>query len=81
MAVTRSTAARARLFDLLALPDDLLLTVARHALAMEVPAALRLLQTCKALHGMLRQRVVRWHLCANSKDPLCHSDFRCRLGC
>ena len=53
MAVTRSIAARARLFDLLALPDDLLLKVARHALAMEVPAALRLLQTCKALHARL----------------------------
>ena len=53
MAVTRSIAARARLFDLLSLPDDLLLTVARHALAMEVPAALRLLQTCKALQARL----------------------------
>ena len=53
MAVTRSSAARARLFDLLALPDDLLLKVALHALAMEVPAALRLLQTCKALQARL----------------------------
>ena len=51
MAVTRSTAARARLVDLLSLPDDLLLKVARHALAMEVPAALRLVQTCKALQA------------------------------
>ena len=40
MAVTRSIAARARLFDLLALPDDLLLKVARHALAIDLPAAL-----------------------------------------
>jgi len=53
MAVTRSIAARARLFDLLSLPDDLLLTVVRHALAMEVPAALRLMQTCKALKNRL----------------------------
>ena len=53
MAVTRSSAARARLFDLLTLPDELLILVARHALAMEVPAALRLLQTCKALHNRL----------------------------
>ena len=53
MAVTRSSAARARLFHLLALPDDLLLKVALHALAMEVPAALRLLQTCKALQARL----------------------------
>ena len=53
MAVTRSSAARARLFDLLTLPDDLLVKVAHHALAMEVPAALRLLQTCKALQARL----------------------------
>ena len=53
MAVTRSSAARARLFDMLALPDDLLVAVARHTLAMEVPAALRLLQTCKALQARL----------------------------
>ena len=43
----------AALFDLISLPDDLLLKVALHALAMEVPAALRLLQTCKALHARL----------------------------
>ena len=43
----------AAIFDLLDLPDDLLVKVARHALAMEVPAALRLLQTCKALQARL----------------------------
>ena len=37
-------AAHARVFDLLALPDDLLLAVARHALAAELPSALRLVQ-------------------------------------
>ena len=59
MALTRSSAAHgaARLFDLLTLPDDLLVKVARHALAMEVPAALRLLQTCTALK--VRLGVVR----------------------
>ena len=57
MTLTRSSAARARLFDLLALPDDLLVKVAHHALAMEVPAALRLLQTCRALK--VRLDVVR----------------------
>ena len=39
--------------NLLALPDDLLLVVARHALAIELPAALRLLQTCTVLHARL----------------------------
>ena len=39
--------------NLLALPDDLMLVVARHALAIELPAALRLLQTCTVLHARL----------------------------
>ena len=51
---------------LLALPDELLILVARHAQAMEVPAALRLLRTCKALQtrlGVVRAEAEALKLC------------------
>ena len=73
---TRSAAARARRFDLLALPDDLLIAVARHALVADVPSMLRLLQACTALRarlGVLQAEANALRLCWVEEGMVTHA--------
>ena len=76
-------AGHTRVFDLLALPDDLLLAVARHALAAELPSALRLLQACTALRarlGVVQAEATARRLCWVEEGMVGHAISADRLS-